>query len=127
MNKKEYANYEKRIGEFYERENLFMLNNGAINCFCGAHIDFNVDPWECSDCQASYEIINEPSFSWKPCECCGSALGGDRYIATGILNDDPILGKNVMFEYSICVDCMYYIEYGRLDDMTMMEIEEDNS
>lgn len=26
-------------------------------------------------------------------------------------------------EYSICIDCEYYVTYGRLDDMTMMEIE----
>jgi hypothetical protein len=24
-------------------------------------------------------------FSWKPCECCGSHLGGDRYSLTAIL------------------------------------------
>lgn len=27
----------------------------------------------------------------------------------------------------ICEDCAYYVEYGQLDDMTMMEIERDNN
>lgn len=26
-----------------------------------------------------YNEIREPSFSWSPCDGCGSGLGGDRY------------------------------------------------
>jgi len=26
-----------------------------------------------------YNEIREPHFSWKPCNGCGSGLGGDRY------------------------------------------------
>lgn len=29
-----------------------------------------------------------------------------------------------VFEYEVCVDCLYYAEYGQLDDMTMLDIEE---
>ena len=30
-----------------------------------------------------------------------------------------------MQEYDICEDCVYFAEYGRLDDTTMMEVEKD--
>jgi hypothetical protein len=30
-----------------------------------------------------------------------------------------------ILEYEICSDCLYYAEYGCLDDMTMMDIEEE--
>ena len=119
--KEDYAEYEKRVAEFYDRENLVMLNNGPVYCFCGSKIDFDNDPWKCPECETDYETISEPSFSWRNCECCDRPLGGDRYIATGIIEDTDGEG---LFEYSICSDCMYYIEYGRLDDMTMMEIED---
>lgn len=57
----------------------------------------------------------EPYFSWHPCDCCGSHLGGNREDYIGIDAHGPI-------EYSICEDCVYYNEYGRLDDMTMARI-----
>jgi len=60
----------------------------------------------------------DPSFSWYPCECCKRHLGGDRYtIVAG-----PRGGKH--FEYDVCVDCYYYLEYGRLDDTTMAALED---
>ncbi len=64
-------------------------------------------------CEESY-------FSWEPCEVCGTTLGGDRIEANG-WNSDTEEVEN----YEICTDCEYYIEYGQLDDMTMMDIEAD--
>lgn len=61
----------------------------------------------------------EPSFSWCHCDCCRSSLGGDRYNAT---TWNPT--TNEVQEYSICSDCVYYAEYGELDDQIMMEIED---
>ena len=115
--KQDYKEYQKRVSEFFENEGLKMLNNGTVYCYCGAPINFDIDPWQCSECGTDYEVINEPSFSSSPCECCNRPLGGDRVKAMGITEDDK------MYEYSICVDCQYYIEYGRLDDTTMMDIE----
>lgn len=60
----------------------------------------------------------EPHFSWTSCDCCGSPLGGDREYASGY---NPIT-KAICGPYSVCEDCIYYAEYGRLDDMTMMDI-----
>jgi hypothetical protein len=61
----------------------------------------------------------EPFFSWRHCQCCGTHLAGDRYECDGYngVTDE-------VEEYDcICGDCVYYAEYGQLDDMTMLEIE----
>lgn len=47
-------------------------------------------------------------FTWRACDCCKRPLGGMRYKCG---------------EYNICGDCLYYEAYGRLDDMTMLAIE----
>lgn len=60
----------------------------------------------------------EPYFSWRPCDCCQRDLGGNRYDASGYNRK----AKEVQ-EYSVCEDCIYYAEYGQLDDQTMMDIE----
>jgi hypothetical protein len=94
MNKIEYTEYEKAVKAFHERNKL-------------------VWPSLCSpvDHEAS------PYFSWKPCECCGRKLGGDRED----YNFVPESGELV--KASICTDCIYYAAYGCLDDLTMTEIE----
>ena len=71
----------------------------------------------------SPESENEPYFSWHFCDCCGSRLGGYREDYIGYCREDD----EVMGPYSICTDCVYYAAYGRLDDMTMREIEESES
>lgn len=58
----------------------------------------------------------EPSFSSWSCDCCGGHLAGDRYNASGYNRKE-----NEVYEYTICQDCMYYAEYGQLDDMTMLD------
>jgi len=89
----EYANYEKSVSAFFESE--------GINCLTTA---------------------GEPDeFSWNPCDCCGSVLGGERYTASGY---NPTT-REVQSDYVICVDCAYYSEYGQLDDTTMMDVMED--
>lgn len=64
---------------------------------------------------------DEAHFSWRPCECCQRPLGGDRIVANGY---NPAT-KEVQ-TYTICADCEYYAEYGRLDDMTMMDMGDTN-
>jgi hypothetical protein len=71
----------------------------------------------------SSDSDSEYSFSWRGCECCGSELGGDRIPATGYNRTT----KEVQRYTRICPDCIYYAEYGRLDDMTMIEVEADAS
>lgn len=91
MNKIEYE-------RFHNAFNLFMQKEGLQNIT--------------SD--------GEPHFSWSPCDCCGTSLGGDRYDASGF---NPV-DKKVKTGYSICQDCVYYAEYEVLDDATMTEIGE---
>ena len=91
MTKDEYANYEQNVAAFFTNEGI----NGLT-----------------TDDEESY-------FSWAPCECCGSTLGGDRYRASGFNPKD-----REVYKYEICTDCMYYAEYGQLDDMTMLGLEE---
>jgi hypothetical protein len=48
----------------------------------------------------------EPGFSWSPCECCGSLLGGDRHPAHGVSEKHGIL------HLGVCTDCLFYVNYG---------------
>lgn len=59
-----------------------------------------------------------PWYSYLPCEICHRRLAGDRYRAKSIALDGEIL------EWDICGDCRYYLEYGRLDDMTMLDMDD---
>lgn len=68
-------------------------------------------------------ISKEPYFSWRPCDCCKRTLGGNRYDANGY---NPVT-KEVQDGYRICEDCMYYAEYGKLDDMSMLGIKKSRS
>lgn len=63
------------------------------------------------------ELAEEPGFSWSECDACGSTLGGDRHPAHGRDKDNAIL------HLSVCSDCVYFLNYGQLDDMSMAEIE----
>ncbi len=96
MNIKEYNQYQADVAAFFDRE-------GINNLSAVADDEGNIDPY----------------FSWQPCECCGSRLGGDRYEANGYI---PATGEASGL-FSVCPDCIYYAEYGQLDDMTMLEID----
>ena len=97
MNKTEYNQYEKAVQEFFESEGITNLTQiSDSDGYC------------------------EPSFSSWPCDCCGTTLGGDRYNADGY---NPKTKE--VAEYEVCPDCIYYSEYGQLDDDTMLDIEED--
>lgn len=116
MTKKEYAEYEQRFREFMEGEGIQNLSTGHITCpSCDVEWDDND---KCPECNSDRETCNEPFFSWSPCDCCQSPLGGNREHATGY---NPTT-KEIQ-EYTICEDCAYYAEYGRLDDRTMDEMD----
>jgi len=96
MTAKQYADYEKAVADFLKRNDV--KGNGP----------------EHTEPDPGFEGF----FSWRPCGCCGSGLGGTR--------EDYIFanGHNETFTEAICVDCVYYLAYGQLDDSTMLEIEE---
>ena len=94
MNQQEYNNYEKSVGAFFDRQGIT-----------------NLSPIQDDD------GYNEPYFSGSSCDCCNRPLGGNRYDCDGY---NPTT-KEVQ-EYQACTDCVYYAEYGCLDDMTMSEV-----
>lgn len=93
-NHADYTEYEANVGAFFDREGIDNLS---------------------PDTEQDDDAFNEPYFSWRPCDCCGCSLGGDRHDCSGY---NPTT-KEVQSGYSVCVDCVYYCEYGRLDDVTM--------
>jgi hypothetical protein len=95
MTPKEYADYEQSVADFFEREGL--------------------------NCLTEVGRESEPYFSWRPCDCCGSRLGGNR----GDCNGYNPTTKEIQDGYAVCEDCIYYNEYGQLDDMTMLDMEDD--
>lgn len=97
MTKREYSDYKAKVAAFHRQNDLRPGLSGPA-----------------SDRQ-------EPFFSWRPCDCCGSKLGGNRetYLFSGE-SHGPL-------EADICADCVHYLAYGRLDDATMLEIEESES
>lgn len=99
MTAKEYAEYESTVATFFERE-------GVTNLSTVTDEDGNSEPW----------------FSWGSCDCCRTRFGGNRYNANGF---NPTT-KEVQ-EYVVCEDCIYYAEYGQLDDMTMLDMDKERS
>ena len=109
MTRDEYESYRAAVAAFMEREGIRNLSSGPSRCpECGSEL-------EDGNCQ-THGLVNEPFFSWRPCDCCGTSLGGNREHATGW---NPT--KKQVQEYTICEDCVYYAEYGRLDDQAMAE------
>ena len=58
-------------------------------------------------------------YSGDRCDCCNRGDGGERYDLYAHQE-----GNAEVVSFSICVDCVYYINYGRLDDATMLELEQ---
>ncbi len=103
MTKQEYTEYQE------------SFKNGSKG-FAAWSSGFYLD---CQDCYNNeHNILNEGHFSSQACEICGSRLGGDRFAAHAL--DD----NNEIIHFEICTDCVYYMEYGQLDDMTMLGVEE---
>jgi hypothetical protein len=93
--KQDYEAYQKTVADTIKREKLTFISTGTND---GEHGD--VDPW----------------FSWRPCECCGCTLGGNREYMWAWSGETRV-------QFEICEDCVYYLEYGKLDDTTMLRIE----
>ena len=121
MNKKEYQEYEKAVAHTFKEDGITNLSQGHLKC-PDCNFDFFQDAVDTETvkcmCGSTKAELDEPSFSWRACECCGSHLGGDRYHAISFNHT-----TDEIYEYEICVDCLHYVEYGRLDDMTMMDME----
>ena len=98
MTIKEYNEYKLAVKQFCDNENIITL-------------DAIADP------DNGYY---EPYFSHNNCECCNRSLAGDRLDCIAYNEKD-----HQIYNYTVCLDCYYYFEYGQLDDMTMEDLEED--
>ena len=96
MKLSEYREYQSNVADFFKSEGITNLSTIADE-----------------------EGDTEPSFSWQSCDCCGSSLGGDRYDCNGYNPE-----TKEIYEYSVCPDCVYYAAYGSLDDMTMLDMDQ---
>jgi hypothetical protein len=101
--KADYSAYEQRVKDFIEREQI-------------QHLSTSCQEWEFLGVTGE-EVEGEPWFSWSPCRCCQSSLGGMREY---LYARDA---ENKLVQFTICEDCVYYVNYGRLDDTTMLDIE----
>ena len=99
MNKNEYQEYEQDVKTFCDTENIVSLD--AI----------------CDPDDGYYE----PYFSHINCDCCRRSLSGDRLDCIAYNKND-----HEIYNYTVCLDCYYYFEYGCLDDTTMDEIAWNN-
>jgi hypothetical protein len=82
--------------EFEQRFAAFMVSEGLRNL----------------------STISEPYFSWTSCACCESMYGGDRYDCNGWSERD----SEIKTYEGVCQDCVYYAEYGQLDDRSMLTL-----
>lgn len=104
--KAQYLGYQARVAAFIAYEGLSHLSTGCI-------------PYGEPDENGQEDNQDgEPWFSWKPCEMCGCGLGGNREY---LFARDTI---NEICQYTICEDCVCYVNYGRLNDQTMARVEE---
>ena len=116
MTKNEYMQYERSVADFMRREGIENLTAGHFSC-PDCNVEFN-DNDKCVKCGGDQAVFNEPFFSWVACDCCGDSTGGNREFATGY---NPV--ENKVRSYNLCEDCVYYSEYGRLDDKSMIATE----
>ncbi len=99
----------------FEAEFEGTPSTGHWTCpHCDSEKWHNCEP--CPDCGTNPEDYGEPSFSWSPCDCCGSHLGGDRYDVIGWFKGARAGGYTDEFQWSghICPDCLRYLANGDL-------------
>ena len=63
------------------------------------------------------EMVDE--FSRRSCDCCRTRLAGARHEALSYNRQTQSVEV-----YEVCSNCLYYDEYGQLDDLTMIMMED---
>jgi hypothetical protein len=105
MSKAEFAAYVSNV------EHFLRINHVGPGCHSPVY----------KECGEGDPV--EPFFSWSPCECCGGRLGGNRETYSFATEGEALVtGQAKVFQADICVDCVYYLAYGTLDDETMQEV-----
>ena len=118
MQKWEYQEYQKAVDKTLGDLEATISSGLCSGCgVCRNNYDYESSE-DFAEAISNGTALDEGSFSWSSCEICGRPFGGDRY-AVHAVNDD-----NEILHFDACEDCVYFLEYGRLDDMTMLEIED---
>jgi hypothetical protein len=113
----EYDRYTKRFAGFMESEGIENLSSDPHGEDCprygkgplrGARGRFMRRPMFC-------QCEQEPHFSY--CDVCDAHTNVER--ASGYNRTT----KEVQVYGRVCSDCLYFAEYGKLDDMTMEDVE----
>ncbi len=116
MNKQEYAEYVETVAN--ELNGLTGISSSLCSKCVECADAFGMETGdEFDEAISNGEVFDEGGFSKHPCEVCGSPLGGNRSAIHAVNAEGGII------HYNACDDCMYYVEYGRLDDTTMQEVE----
>ena len=104
------------ISEYKEYQERFNAGMEGITSFSSGRSQSCDECYNC-DCEPDEcECPSEPSFAKDPCEICITCFGGDSYDAHGLIDGNIV-------HIQVCEDCLYYAEYGRLDDTTMESME----
>lgn len=113
------TNHDLTGGEKAQVEGTFRKPNPArekYNAYTASVNKFLRDNSVKPGCHNREKEEAEPFFSRSPCECCGNKLGGNRETYNFATEAHQV------FQADICVDCVYYLAYGTLDDETMKEV-----
>jgi len=96
------------MSKFTERVDRYLEGLEHVSTGdCPGCVDCGLeDVTDANDCIDRIEIASEGSFSWSPCECCDSSLGGDRHPAHAVNPEGDILHLDV------CQDCLMYLANG---------------
>jgi len=94
--------------ELNDAERFARLEGAAIfNAMCEAPNEgpggADTTCGECGACEA------RSSYSKAPCELCGDSHAGERHAAAIVF---PGKKDSPRTYYSVCADCMWFIEYG---------------
>jgi len=88
-------------------EGIANINPGASaicpDCLCIYGVE---DTDDIDDMQEQLYCLEEPAFSWRDCDTCGTSLGGDRQEAHGFDADNNVV------HLDICCDCAAWFANG---------------
>lgn len=111
MTRQEYSEYKKRISTTLDGLDYVSIGPcpSCVECLERDNPGDTPEEW--------HDMACEPRFSGSSCGLCRSTLCGDRYSAHALSKDINIV------HFDVCADCHYYVEHGRLDDRTMMDMK----
>jgi hypothetical protein len=110
VNAAEYAAYEEAFAEGMNGITHFSSGSAIRQCRVCVQGEADLESFEGED---TYETHSY--FSWSRCDICHSGFGGERTDSHGIYD-------GALIHLLACDDCVYYAEYGQLDDQTMAEV-----